>query len=642
MNICLISREFPPFHGGGIGTYTLQWARALASQGHCPVVVTVSDDGQQVREEADRIVVVRLPFIRGTDWSRPDPAISTPETEAAFRSFSPVAAFAMRVAQQVPELNAEFAFDAVEVPETGALAWFLLNARRTRGHWHDAAVPIVTMLHSPSEWIALWNRAPLSTRQERTLAEMERESVMLSDGLVCPTDSLAEWCARHWSLPHRAVEVIPHALGALAAEPSGFVGSAGAASALTDEHSSAANGSMRFLFVGRLEPRKGIDTLLRAFVIASARVPGIELDLVGEDTWHAEADGPFGAWCAARDVPEALRPRVRLHGKVSPDRLATMRREARAVLVPSPTDNFPYACVEAMAQGRLVVAARAGGMAEMIRENVEGVMFTPGDPELAAAALYRTAKMTSEAVERMGLAAAARIRDLCDNARVVARRIDHFERARARRLAQLGRSLSQRAVVVVNAPAESPPGFDRLVETVALGEAEFAHGWTRPDPGLACAFGPPNVESLAVAPRTLGPLVVSAESATLLGAELRATTGAASSESPGPISYAQAGSTWALAVRLCAAGRSGVVVPEVVSEVAAVGLDSAEVEVARVPVRRELAAVAAARDTARAELAGAREELATIHRSRGWRWLQRVYRVLRVVREIGSKSETKR
>ena len=41
MNVCLISREFPPFFGGGIGTYTVHWSRALAAAGHRVVVVTV-------------------------------------------------------------------------------------------------------------------------------------------------------------------------------------------------------------------------------------------------------------------------------------------------------------------------------------------------------------------------------------------------------------------------------------------------------------------------------------------------------------------------------------------------------------------------------------------------------------------------
>src|SRR4051794_11526013 len=45
MNILLVSRELSPFFGGGIGTYTAEVARALASRGHETHILTMPHDG---------------------------------------------------------------------------------------------------------------------------------------------------------------------------------------------------------------------------------------------------------------------------------------------------------------------------------------------------------------------------------------------------------------------------------------------------------------------------------------------------------------------------------------------------------------------------------------------------------------------
>src|SRR5437899_213176 len=80
---------------------------------------------------------------------------------AAFETFAGVAVFSMQVAGAIQRLAAEFGIDVVEAPDTGALAWFALNARRTGALWRDGGGPaFVTCVHSPTEWISQWNRTP--------------------------------------------------------------------------------------------------------------------------------------------------------------------------------------------------------------------------------------------------------------------------------------------------------------------------------------------------------------------------------------------------------------------------------------------------------------------------------------------------
>jgi len=603
LNICLISREYPPFFGGGIGTYTEQWSRALAAGGHRVVVLTVSGDGAESREADAGVTVVRLPFIHEGDWSGPHPRIATPRTRAAFATFSPVSVFAMGVAAALPRLTAEFNFDVIEAPETGALAWFALNERRIGRVWPAGEGPaIVTMLHSPTEWIAKWNRAPLRSRQDLELAGMERDSVLWSDGLLSPTAALADWARGHWGPVN--IKVAPHPLGHL--ESVARTAAAGLAPAPP-----RAGGPARIVFAGRLEPRKGVDRLIGGFAAAVAAGLDAELDLVGEDMPDPSGAGLFGANCAARLGDAPARHRIRFHGRCRPERVNQLQDLADVVAVPAPMDNFPYTCMEAMARGRLVVAARAGGMAEMIRDGRDGILFEPGDEGACAAALGRAVASADSAV--IGRSAASRILELCGNSAVTSRRVGFFMELIARRAA--GRSASgnrtcARSFLLVNAPADGTAGG--LIDAATHADVDFAHGWTRGPRGEVQAFGTPSAGRLVLAERDIGPLAIDITAAS--------DTEIAGLMQCGSEGSARAASTWALALALLARGRSGAVVPEILTEVA----DHPG------PARSPNATASAS-----AEPHHAAAELAQIKASRGWRVLERVYDLLHVARGRG-------
>ncbi len=583
MKVCLVSREYPPFFGGGIGTYNVQWARALAKGGHTAVVVTVSDDGTTGRETSNGVTVVRLPFLKGTDWSGPHRAIATPENIAAFRALSPVSVFARQVELAMPALVNEFGFDVIEVPDTGALAWFGLNSRRTGGAWAGCP-PVVTTIHSPSAWIAEFNRQPQATRADHELVSMEYESAVWSDALISPSAALAEWTRRTWGLAPGRVEVIPYPLGDLQAargEPR------------------AGSGEFRLLFVGRQEPRKGIDTLFGALT----RLQGlpVRLAVVGEDTPDPSRPGLFGE-NSIRDHASAS-SRVSFLGRKSPAELPAVRDGADAVVIPSPMDNFPYVCVEAMAEGRLVIASDTGGTGEMIRDGVDGFLFKAGDAESCARAIKAAAASSPEARGRMRASAAERIRAYCGNEAILDRRLSHYrrtiEKAKERRSVAAGR-----AFVCINRGAATPHSVGRLIEALQSSGDDFAHGWARTHSGVQ-AHSTPRVRTLSLSARILGPLVTTEEAIDRAGVRglLRR------SGEPGTAGDFVADSPWAVAMELCAAGCRGVCVPEVVEDVS-----SAELH----PVDRALL-----------------EELKLIHESRGWRMLNRVYDLLHVVRGRG-------
>ncbi len=126
------------------------------------------------------------------------------------------------------------------------------------------------------------------------------------------------------------------------------------------------------LFVGTLEPRKNLSTLLRAL----ARLPSeVRLVVVGAAGWRDEALGD-----AARALGVA--ERVEFAGWVSEDKLDALYRRARLLVMPSLSEGFGLPVLEAMSYGTPVVCSSAGALPEIAAD--AALLHSPtDDAELA-------------------------------------------------------------------------------------------------------------------------------------------------------------------------------------------------------------------------------------------------------------------
>ena len=138
------------------------------------------------------------------------------------------------------------------------------------------------------------------------------------------------------------------------------------------------------LFVGRIQPLKGLDVALDAFERIRMDVPGARLVVVG---------GPSGAHGDAE--LERIRTKVRdvgLQASVEfvPSRphqeVAVYYRAADVLLVPSRSESFGLVAAEAQACGLPVVAARVGGLAYTVEDATSGFLVDGWDPDGFAAA----------------------------------------------------------------------------------------------------------------------------------------------------------------------------------------------------------------------------------------------------------------
>ncbi len=122
------------------------------------------------------------------------------------------------------------------------------------------------------------------------------------------------------------------------------------------------------LFVGRLSPEKGVDTLLAGWEQLGGRVP---LKIVG--------DGPLASRVA--EATQKLRG-VEWLGRQPGERVLALMKEARILLLPSLWyENLPMVVIEAYAAGLPVVGSDLGSVAALIDPGRTGLHFRSEDPE---------------------------------------------------------------------------------------------------------------------------------------------------------------------------------------------------------------------------------------------------------------------
>ena len=167
---------------------------------------------------------------------------------------------------------------------------------------------------------------------------------------------------------------------------------------------------LRLLFLGRIDRQKGFDVLCAAL---DACTRPWRLVCIGARVLDDSDDAAL-----------APHPSIDYKGWLPGEAIAAELARADAVVVPSRWEGFGLVAVEAMRQGRAVVASRAGGLPEIVVEGETGRLVPPGDAE----ALSRTlADLNPADLGAWGAAGYRRYSDFFTSARLNARLDDIYE-----------------------------------------------------------------------------------------------------------------------------------------------------------------------------------------------------------------------
>lgn len=167
-------------------------------------------------------------------------------------------------------------------------------------------------------------------------------------------------------------------------------------------------GSKVALFVGRLQPHKGPDVAIRAVAEAVRSDPAATRDLV---LVLAGGAGGSGLWEPGHlhelARAEGIADRVRLVDSVIHEELPCLYAAADVLLVPSRTESFGLAALEAQASGVPVVATSVGGLRLIVGDGESGFLVSGHDPRDHAEPVLRILR-SPELALRMSRAAVLR------------------------------------------------------------------------------------------------------------------------------------------------------------------------------------------------------------------------------------------
>jgi glycosyltransferase involved in cell wall biosynthesis len=178
------------------------------------------------------------------------------------------------------------------------------------------------------------------------------------------------------------------------------------------------NGVRPMLYVGRLNPRKDILTLLHAFAQVHAQRPDAKLWLAGDGTSGGEPT-PYYLELRRFVAENRLDGAVRFLGNLTDPALLQAYAQCALVALSSKVETAPMAISQAMAAGKPVVSTDAGGARYMVENGATGFVVPVADSDALAHALLRVWEDEATAIQ-MGRLAHERAENRFRAARVAA------------------------------------------------------------------------------------------------------------------------------------------------------------------------------------------------------------------------------
>ncbi len=210
----------------------------------------------------------------------------------------------------------------------------------------------------------------VAERTQRWHLGLDRWTAKMVDCHVCVSEAVARFSATEGGLPNEKLVVIPNGID---------LGRYPASAAADLRPFGVSPGHRPIVYVGRMEPQKGLDWLLTNARSWLDRIPDSELLLVGDGPQRADLERiSQQAGITARVHFAGWRPEI-------PEILAA----SRLLILPSRWEGMPNVVLQAMASGLPVLATDVEGVRELLGEGADTQTVAPGNAKALAGKLVQ-------------------------------------------------------------------------------------------------------------------------------------------------------------------------------------------------------------------------------------------------------------
>lgn len=357
LRILHCSWEYPPIVYGGLGRHVDALTRAQAAAGHEVVVLTQAADRAAA---SSGVRVIGVP---------PD----APHVPLDVEHLLPwVMGFTSALIRAGLRLGATWTPDVVHGHDWMAAHASVALATAFR-------VPYCTTVHATE---AGRHQGWLNGTLSQSIHGIEWWSVDMADQVIACSAAMRQEISALFETPAERIAVIPNGVESIDWE--GLQ-----ARRRTDR---AKDGRPLIVFAGRLEWEKGVHTLIDALAVVRRDCPDVHLVVAGQGSTLPELREEVRARKLGRNVDFA--------GWLAMEDLRRLLACADVAVVPSRYEPFGLAALEAAVVGAPLVAARTGGLTEVVDDPTTGWLFDAGDARALASCILQALSDPVDARER--------------------------------------------------------------------------------------------------------------------------------------------------------------------------------------------------------------------------------------------------
>jgi len=286
-----------------------------------------------------------------------------------------------RVYDHLPEfvegVRNQAAADGIDYDVLHSHYW--LSGAAARGLLEEWSVPVVHMAHTLGAMKNVVAEKRPEERETERRVQVEREIAALADALVASTPTEERQLVELYGAEADKIHVIPPGVDTERFHP--------IPAEHAKQHVAVCTDRAMILFVGRIEPLKGIDTLLKAIGHVAERRPEMReslcVPIIGGQADEIREHEEMGRLAELRKQL-GIEDVVTFLGSKNQDTLQYYYSAAEMVVMPSDYESFGMVALEAMACGTPVVASDVGGLAFLVKDGRTGYRVPAGDVEALA------------------------------------------------------------------------------------------------------------------------------------------------------------------------------------------------------------------------------------------------------------------